>query len=329
MKRLTTMMSCLLAVTIDASAALIASGVRPVGSLSNWQLATVLHLVSVTIVGIAVARYRHRDNANAANAGTRTLALLAITLTLCAPVAGALVVTCLLAGFAGTAQPDKTTTNVVIGNPLRCSPTDPSTAPIVSSMNRNCLDELRQAGPLLHRNRSRHSITVLRQLQRHQDARTQLHAQGAIATLSESSEKQLTQLRRAEPGAENSRRLASLLYQVGVSGMRDEVTSKALIGEAIQHLEQSLVASQLDAENTTALQLLAECHLANNNTSPLPELIAQLRRQTEAALFADQIERRYHAALGHWHELATSVQGTSLNTTVAARSFWAGSPPVS
>ncbi len=327
MNRLPAILTCLFAVTVDAFAVVIASGALPVNSFSNWQLATVLHLVSVVIVGFAIARYRHRGDAQ--TVGIRTVAILAITLTLCAPVAGALAVACLLGGFAKNTHPAKVLSNVVVGNPLRISQTDPSTTPIVRSMSENALGKLREAGPLLHRNRSRQSITVLRRLQRHQDARTQLQAQGALASLSETSEKQINQLRQLDSSPEISRRLASLLHQVGVSGMRDDVTSKALLEEAIDYLELSLAASPSDAENTTALQLLAECQLATHQVADLPELISQLRRQTDGAPFADKIERRYHAELGQWRELASSVHDTCMNTTVASRNFWAGTPPVS
>jgi len=327
MKRLLAILTCLFAATIDALAVIIASGTWVINPFSNWQIATLLHLVSVIIVGFSFARYRHCSDSP--TVGIRTVTILAITLSLCAPVAGALAVSCLLAGFTTHTQTVSIPAAVVIGNPLRNSNTDPATSPIVRSQCENCLVKLREAGPLLHRNSGRQSVTVLRRLQRHNDARIQLQAQGALASLSETFEKQIAQLRHMHSSPENSRRLASMLHQVAISGIRDEVTSNAMLEEAMQHLEHSLAASPGDAGNITALHLLAECQLAAHQVSNLPELISQLRNQTDGAAFADKIERRYHATLGHWRQLAASVHDTCLNTTVASRNFWAGSPPLS
>ena len=326
MKRLHAILTCLLAVLIDAFAALVASGTLPIEPHRNWYLVVTLHLLAVAIVSLAVVRYRHHPDSQAT--GTRTLAVLANTITLFVPIAGPLTIACLLAGFAKNAASHPPCSDIVIGNPLRTLNSDPSTSPIVTQLNENALARLRTAGSLLHRDQSRQSIAVLRHLQRHPDARTQLQAQGAMTTLSETSEKRIALLRESEASPENSRRLASLLLQVGSSGMRDDASSRTLLDEAIQHLEKSLTASPIDAENTTALQLLAECRLAMGQVEPLPNLIDQLRQQTDGDAFADKIERRYLAAIGRWRELAAGVQDTRLNTTIASRNFWADNPPV-
>lgn len=325
MKRLPAILICLVAVTVDASAVIIASDAQPTNPFLSWQLPMAMHLISVAMVGFAVARYQPRSDTLAP--GARTLAILAVTLNFCAPVVGPLVIVCLLAGFANNAATVPTSADVIIGNPLRTSPTDASIRPLVDSLAANALDKLRKVGPLLHRNLSRPSINSLRQLQGHQDARTQLHAQGALTSLSEAVENQITQLRQSQASPENSRRLASLLHQVAISGMHDDASSKALLEEAIQHLDQALAASTNDAANITALQVLAECHLATDNVTAVPQLIVQLRSQTDGNAFADKIERQYHASLGQWSELTASTDATALDCSVAARKFWAGSSP--
>jgi len=327
MKRKPAILTCLLAATIDALALLVASGTLPLEGSPSLELATVLHLVAVAFVSLSVASYRARTGDTAE--GRPTLAILALTLTLCAPVAGALTIACLIAGFISHPPPPAATRNVIVGNPLRWAIAESLVDPIVRSVNGNKLNDLRQAGPLLHRDQSRQSISILQQLQRHRDARTQLQAQSALASLSETFDKQINRLRQMEALPETSRRLASLLHQIAVSGIRDESTSKALLEEAIERLEQALSASALDAHNTTALHVLAECYLASENPIPLPHLIDQLRLQTDGDLIADRIERRYFATTGQWHKLASQVHDTCLNTTVASRNFWAGSPPVS
>ena len=313
---------------LDLVALLMAMGMVATSTASSTPLAALMHLI---VVMITIAAIRLFPGAKE-HPGYKTLSFLAGFFCLFTPVLGALASGWLVIGMLFPASRRGTGDRYVIGNPLNedSMPVHPAAAavsdPLAVSIANGQGRGLRLAVPLIRGRRRRAAVAILRALTGQQDARTQLFSQSALATMLESSEREVENLRRM------------------IAANRDPAIMERLAAELVRNAEIGLLTSSEREILSEALGLYEEligrhpddpayyfgkglCLLRLGRLDEVPDIYGRLCSLANAAVFADRLELSYFAAVGNWRRTASAVkritkEGNRMNLPLESRAFW-------
>jgi hypothetical protein len=313
---------------LDLAALLMVMGIVATSTAPSTILAAGMHLL---VVATAIAAIRLFPGAKE-HPGYKTLSFLAGFFCLFTPFLGALAGGWLVIGMLFPATRRELGDRFVIGNPLNGSstPIHPSVAPVSEplavSIANGQTSGLRLAVPLIRGRRRRSTVAILRALTDQQDARTQLYSQSALATMLETSDWEVSNLRRMVAVSRDTAAMERLAAELARNVEIGLVTSSEseIVGEALGLYEELAVRHPADPAYLFGKGI---CLIRLGRLDEVPDIYGRLCSLANAAIFADRLELSYFAAIGNWKRAAAAVEriakdGNRIALPLESRAFW-------